>query len=72
MARLANLVRAFVDQKIYHMQINIVSSDTLRAAQEEPDKHQDLMVKVAGYNAFFTHLNKTLQNSIIARTEHGL
>jgi|TARA_B100001964_G_C13993799_1_gene491809 formate C-acetyltransferase len=71
-SRLAALLRAFIDQKIYHTQINIVSSDTLRAAQRDPEQYRDLMVKVAGYNAFFTHLGKNLQDSIIARTEHGL
>jgi len=70
--RFADMIRAFVDQKIYHVQINVVSSDTLRAAQKEPEKYRDLMVKVAGYNAYFTHLSKTLQDSIIARTAHAL
>ena len=70
--RLADLIRAFIDQKIYHIQINAVSSDTLKAAQKEPEKYRDLMIKVAGYNAFFTQLGKPLQDSIIARTEHGL
>jgi len=70
--RLAALIRTFVDQQIFHMQINVVSSDTLKAAQVEPEKYRDLVVKVAGYNAFFTQLTKPLQDSIIARTEHGL
>jgi len=70
--RLADLVRAFIDQKLYHLNVNVVSSDTLRAAQQDPEEHRDLMVKVAGYNAFFTQLNKPLQDSIIARTAHGL
>ncbi len=70
--RLADLVRTFVDQKICHVQINVVSSDILREAQKEPEKHRDLTVKVAGYNAFFTHLPEELQDSIIARTEHGV
>ena len=70
--RMADLIRTFVDQKIFHMQMNVVSSDTLRSAQKEPDKYNDLVVKVAGYNAFFTQLSKPLQDSIIARTEHGL
>ena len=70
--RLADLIRTFVDLKIFHMQINVVSTDTLRAAQQEPDEYNDLVVKVAGYNAFFTKLNKPLQDSIIARTEHGI
>jgi len=70
--KLTHLIRSFVDQKIYHVQINVISSDTLRAAQKEPEKYRDLMVKVAGYNAFFTQLSKQLQDSIIARTEHGV
>jgi formate C-acetyltransferase len=70
--RLTDLIRTFVDQKIYHIQINVISTDTLKAAQNEPEKYGDLMVKVAGYNAFFTKLSKPLQDSIIARTQHGL
>jgi len=70
--RLADLIRVFVDQKIDHVQINVVSSDTLRAAQREPDKYKDLTVKVAGYNARFVEIHKVLQDGIIARTEHGL
>ena len=71
-ARLIDLVRTFVDLKIFHMQINVVSSETLKAAQKDPDEYNDLVVKVAGYNAFFTHLNKPLQDTIIARTEHAM
>jgi len=70
--RLADLLRVFVDQKVFHLQINVVSSDVLKAAQKTPEEYRDLTVKVAGYNAFFTHLSKELQDSIIARTEHGL
>ncbi len=68
---LADLLRAFVDEKIYHVQINVISTDTLKAAKEEPEKYGDLMVKVAGYNAFFTQLAPHVQDSIIARTVHG-
>ncbi len=71
-SRLVAMLRAFIDQKIYHIQLNMVSSDTLRAAQQNPEQYRDLMVKVAGYNDFFVHLGKSLQDSIIARTEHGL
>lgn len=70
--RLADLIRTFVDQKVFHVQINIVSSDTLKAAQGEPEKYRDLVVKVAGYSAFFTQLTKDLQDTIIRRTVHGL
>ncbi len=70
--RLADLIRVLVDQKVDQIQINVVSADTLRAAQKEPDKYKDLVVKVAGYNARFVELHKELQDNIIARTEHGL
>ncbi|MHA2122427.1 MAG: glycyl radical protein [Promethearchaeota archaeon] len=72
MERMAAMVRSFIDQKIFHMQVNVVSSDTLRAAQKDPEKYRDLVVKVAGYNAFFTQLTDALQDTIIARTEHRL
>ncbi|MHA2392188.1 MAG: glycyl radical protein [Promethearchaeota archaeon] len=72
MQRMAAMVRSFIDQKIFHMQVNVISSDTLRAAQKEPEKYGDLVVKVAGYNAFFTQLTDSLQDTIIARTEHKL
>jgi formate C-acetyltransferase len=70
--RLADLIRVFVDQKVDHVQINVVSSDTLVAAQKTPEQYKDLTVKVAGYNARFVELHKELQDTIIARTEHGL
>ena len=70
--RLADLIRTFVDQKVFHVQINIISTDTLKAAQREPEKHRDLVVKVAGYSAYFTQLTKNLQDTIIRRTVHGL
>ena len=70
--RLADLIRVFVDQKADHVQINVVFSDTLKAAQKEPEKYKDLTVKVAGYNARFVTLHKDLQNTIIARTEYSL
>ncbi len=70
--RLADFIRIFVDQKVDHIQINVVHSDTLRAAQQEPEKYKDLTVKVAGYNARFVTLHKELQDTIIARTEHIL
>jgi len=70
--RMADLIRTFVDQKIHHVQFNVISSDTLKAAQKEPDKHRDLMVRVAGYVARFVELPTPVQDTIIARTVHGL
>jgi formate C-acetyltransferase len=70
--RWADFLRTLVDLKVTMVQFNVVSSDTLRAAQKEPDKYRSLVVKVAGYNAFFVTLTEGLQNHIIARTEHKL
>jgi formate C-acetyltransferase len=50
-------------------QFNIVSRDTLLKAQAEPEKHRNLLVRVAGYSAYFTELDKQLQDDLIARTE---
>ena len=47
----------------------MVSADTLRAAQKDPQSYRDLVVRVAGYTAFFIDLNKDIQNDIIDRTE---
>jgi formate C-acetyltransferase len=68
---MADLIRTFVDQKIHHVQFNIVSSDTLKAAQKEPENYKDLMVRVAGYVARFVELPTQVQDSIITRTVHG-
>ncbi len=70
--RMSDLIRTFVDQKMHHVQFNVVSSDTLMAAQKEPDKYKDLMVRVAGYVARFVELPTKVQDSIITRTVHGL
>jgi formate C-acetyltransferase len=70
--RMADLMRTFVDQKVFHIQFNVLSSDVLKEAQKEPEAHRDLMVKVAGWNAYFVQLTEEVQDTIIARTEHGL
>lgn len=63
------LVRGYFDQKGSHMQFNVVSRETLRDAQRNPDKYRSLVVRVAGYSALFTTLSKGLQEDIINRTE---
>jgi len=70
--RMADLMRTFVDQKVFHIQFNVIASDVLKNAQKKPEEYRDLTVKVAGWNAYFTQLTKEVQDSIIARTEHGL
>ena len=54
------------------MQFNVVSSETMRAAMAHPDEYRDLMVRISGYNAYFTTLNKELQLELIRRADYGL
>ena len=70
--KMVQVLRTYLgNYKGMHVQINCVSADTLKAAQEHPDEYKDLMVRVAGYSALFTPLDKALQDDIIARTEHS-
>ncbi len=68
--RLADLVRGYFRLDGHHIQFNVVDAETLRAAQEHPEQYRDLIVRVAGYSDYFCDLNRTLQDEIIARTEH--
>ncbi|MBQ1963586.1 MAG: glycyl radical protein [Clostridia bacterium] len=63
------LVQTYFEKKGSHMQFNVVSRETLRDAQKNPDKYRSLVVRVAGYSALFTTLSKSLQDDIINRTE---
>jgi len=65
------LLRAVVELDINHVQFNVVTKEELVEAQKEPDKHRNLIIRVAGYSAYFTELASDLQNEIIARTAHG-
>jgi len=69
--KFAELIHTYmVDKKGFQVQLNIVSAETLREARKNPDKYRNLVVKVAGYSAFFVTLDRVLQDQIIARTEH--
>jgi pyruvate formate-lyase/glycerol dehydratase family glycyl radical enzyme len=71
--KLVALLRTFFNRlKGFHVQYNVVSRETLIDAQKHPEKHRDLIVRVAGYSAFFNVLSKTTQDDIIERTEHVL
>lgn len=71
--KLEMLIRAFFNRLHgYHVQYNIVSKETLLDAQKHPEKHKDLIVRVAGYSAFFNVLSKKTQDDIIGRTEQSL
>ena len=65
-------LRTWKDLKIPHVQFNVVDRETLLEAQEYPEKHRDLIVRVAGYSAYFAELSRGLQDHIIARSEHGV
>ncbi len=65
-----HLVRSYFKMDGHHVQFNVVRADTLREAQEHPDEHRDLIVRVAGYSDYFCDLSPELQGEIIERTEH--
>ncbi|MCK5568312.1 MAG: glycyl radical protein, partial [Spirochaetes bacterium] len=62
-------LRTFVSLPIMEVQFNIVDRGTLIAAQKNPEKYQNLVVRVAGYSAFFKDLGRSTQDDIIGRTE---
>lgn len=71
--KLIMLLRTFFNRLHgYHVQYNVVSRETLRAAQENPEEYRDLIVRVAGYSAFFNALSRQTQDDIIERTEQCL
>jgi formate C-acetyltransferase len=70
--KLAALIRGYFDQGGHHMQFNIVDADILRDAQEHPENHRNLLVRVAGYSDYFVLLSREIQEEILSRTEHTL
>ncbi len=68
--KFVSLIRTFFNLKGLQMQFNVVSAETLREAQENPQEYSNLVVKVAGYSALFIMLDKRLQDQIIERTTH--
>ena len=71
--KLKMLIKTFFNRlEGYHVQYNVVSKDTLVDAQLHPEKHRDLIVRVAGYSAFFNVLSKQTQDDIIGRTEQTI
>jgi pyruvate formate-lyase/glycerol dehydratase family glycyl radical enzyme len=65
------LLRALTEMKINHVQFNIISKKELMNAKKNPEEYKNLLVRVAGYTAYFTELANDLQDEIIARTEFG-
>lgn len=67
---LSSIIKTFFANGGEHIQINVVDDETLRAAQEHPENYRGLMVRVAGYMAYFTELDRSAQDAIIRRTAH--
>ena len=67
--KLIDLIRAYFSLGGMHIQFNILNGETLRKAQEDPEAYRGLVVRVAGYSAFFVEIDRDIQNEIIARTE---
>ena len=67
--KFVTFLRTFCRLRIPHVQFNVISSETLREAQAKPEEYRHLVVRVAGYSAYFTELDRELQDEIIRRTE---
>ena len=68
---LAALIRTYFSFGGFHVQFNVIDNETLKKAQKNPSDYKNLMVRVAGYSAYFVELAKEVQDDIISRTEHG-
>ena len=69
---LSAFLKAFLDMDIFHIQFNVVGQDILRCAQERPEEYRSLLVRVAGYSAYFVELRREVQDDILSRTAHAL
>jgi formate C-acetyltransferase len=70
--KLRDMTKAYFDNGGLECQYNVVDTATLRAAQGDPGSHRDLVVRIAGYSAYFVELGKELQDDIIARNENRI
>ncbi len=68
--KLAQLIRAHFRLGAHHVQFNVITGETLREAQKNPEQFRDLIVRVAGFSEYFCNLSRAVQDEIIARTEH--
>ncbi len=67
--KLAHLLRTYFKLDGHHVQFNVIDAETLRKAQQNPQQHRDLIVRVAGFSDYFVDVGRDLQNEIITRTE---
>ncbi|WP_291637699.1 glycine radical domain-containing protein, partial [Clostridium sp.] len=69
-SNLGSMIQAFFSLGAFHVQFNTISTETLHKAQKDPEDYKDLLVRVAGYSTQFVNLSRSMQDAIIARTEH--
>lgn len=70
--RIVDYLKAFEDLDVYEVQFNVIDRETLEDARKHPENYKSLLVRVAGYSAYFVELSKSLQDDIMGRTEFGL
>ena len=70
--KLGALIHAYLDNGGKQIQFNVVDTETLQKAKEDPDQYRDLVVRVAGYSTYFTLLSDGVQDEIIKRTTHEM
>jgi len=70
MRKLSILIRTYFSNGGKHIQFNVITKETLEEAQAKPEQYRDLIVRVAGYSAYFVQLTKAIQDDIISRMEH--
>lgn len=68
--KLVQFIKSWRDLKLWHIQFNVIDQKTLLEAKAHPENYRSLIVRVAGYSAYFVNLSEDLQNDIIARTAH--
>ena len=68
--KLVRFIEGWRDLKLWHVQFNVLNQETLLKAQQTPERYRNLLVRIAGYSAYFTELTRDLQDDIIARTQH--
>ena len=71
-SRLSAFIKTFIDLNVFHVQFNVVNHTILRKAQLNPEEYKSLLVRVAGYSAYFVELSKEIQEDILSRTAHEL
>ena len=69
--KLVALLKSYNEMGGYHIQFNVINNEILKKAQKDPEEYRGLMVRVAGYSAYFVELNPEVQEDIISRTIHG-